>query len=111
MSRDAELRRLAGLAAMVRDARLAEAGAAEAACARTRAARAALDAPQPLEGAPAIAAARHRAWQELRREALNIRLAGETALALEARERARRAFGRAEALAALAAAAGRQRQG
>lgn len=113
MTRAEDLQRLAALAALLREARLAEAGLAEARCARTRAERAALDAPLSPEGAPAIAAARHRTWQALRREALTVRLAAETAAAIEARERARAAFGRAEVLAALAAraAAARRRGG
>lgn len=107
MTGDAPLARLARLSGMIRDLRLADlerAGKARAES-RARLAGLALD-PCPSDlGAIAAAQAelRYQSWAEARRAEINLTLARQTAEWLEAQDAARRAFGRSQALKALAA--------
>jgi hypothetical protein len=105
MSTDPRLRALAGLAASLREARLARLQAAEAA--RRAAAEALAELPAGPElgtdgpAAALVAGARAR-WIDAERARRTAALAGATARSLEAREHAARALGRAEALRHLA---------
>jgi len=97
---DERLRRLADLAALIRDVKLAELSMHVQSCARFRARLAGLDAPMPAASdlptaVLEVAALRHERWAAPRRMALNERLATETALRIAAETRARAAFGRA----------------
>lgn len=102
MSGSDRLSRLAGLAAMIRDLRLAELEAAGRARSESRVRLAGL-LLSPCEsdlGAITVAQAeiRYQSWAEARRAEINLTLARQTAEWFEAREAARRAFGRAQAL-------------
>lgn len=100
-----ELDRLAALARMVSQARLAELERAVRARDKSRKKLAALNRPLP-EGADPLALApvalRHDRWAEARRREINLVLARQTATWLQALEVARGAFGRAEVLRKLA---------
>ncbi len=101
------LARLAGLARMIRDLKLAELEAAGRARAESRARLAGLDL-SPIEPdlgviAAAQAEVRYQSWAEARRAEINLTLARQTAEWIEAREAARRAFGRAQVLERLTA--------
>jgi hypothetical protein len=110
MTARADLVRLAGLARLVADARIRTLAGQQAACARLEGLIAGLagaglpdaaaDQPDPASraGAPAL----HARWAASRRAALNVALARERAALLRAQDAARTAFGRAEALDALA---------
>jgi hypothetical protein len=106
MSGAERLAQLARLAGMVRDLRLAELEAAGRARRESRERLAGLTLePCPTDLA-AIAAAqaevRYQAWAEARRAEINLTLARQTAEWMEAQDAARKAFGRAMALQALA---------
>lgn len=100
-----ELDRLAALARMVSQARLAELERAARARDESREKFAALNRPLP-EGADLLALApvalRYDRWAEARRREINLVLARQTATWLQALEVARGAFGRAEVLRKLA---------
>jgi hypothetical protein len=107
MSAPERLARLAGLAALIRDLRLADLERAGQARAESRARLAGL-ALEPIEAdlgpiAAAQAELRYQSWAEARRAEINLTLARQTAEWLEARDAARQAFGRAEALRTLVA--------
>ncbi|MFN3936842.1 MAG: hypothetical protein ACK4KW_04610 [Gemmobacter sp.] len=100
---DTGIERLRLVARLLRDRDLAELAAASAATRLTRHRITELDAritlPEDLSlTAGARAMLLHRAWREARRAELNRLLAGRIAVELEARERARRSFGRASLL-------------
>ena len=103
--RKPDLDRLAALAQMVSQARLAELERAARARAESRARLDALNRPLP-EGADPLAMApvalRYNRWAEARRREINLTLARQTAAWLDALDVARDAFGRAEALRRLA---------
>ncbi len=103
---DDRLKRLAELAALIRDARLAELSAHVQTCARIRDRLSGLAAPIPQgSDLPATAletaALRHDRWAAPRRMSLNEQLAMETARRMAAEMQARAAFGRAQVLAQL----------
>lgn len=105
---DAErLPRLARLAGMIRDLRLAELERAGRARAESRERLAALALAPCASDIGAIAAAqaevRYQAWAEARRAEINLTLARQTAEWLDAQDAARRAFGRSQAFQALLA--------
>jgi hypothetical protein len=107
MSRAKDIARLETLAALVRDHRLASLRAAAAQCEQSRMQIAALAREEtPDADLPAVAASlvalRYQAWADVRRGELNTVLARQTALFLAARDEARSAFGRAEALRRIA---------
>lgn len=97
----ANLQRLQALAALVRDARLADLRRAASALARVEAQLSALEAGR-AEGldplAEAQVAARHAAWAGMRRAALAPVLAERQAARDAARDAAARALGRAQVL-------------
>lgn len=104
MSDAARLARLALLAGMVRDARLAQLRAATAGVAEAERALSDIPPPGALEedpGAAMLAAARSR-WQDAARSRANTRIAAATVAAIEARAEAGTALARAEALHQLA---------
>ena len=103
MTEEAErLRRLARIAAIQRDARLDQLRRAQAARQASLSALAALDLPMTEEELPlvpgALAALRYAGWADARRAEINLRLARQTALWLQAQADARLAFGRADVL-------------
>ena len=107
MSRADDLKRLAVLAALARDAKLAK--VADAALARSRSLQqlAALTPPpvQDSELSPLVlagASLRYQLWADMKRAEINRTLARQTATWIEARADARNAFGRADVLARLA---------
>lgn len=108
--------RLALLGRLIFDTKLAELHKVAQAREATRAALAALDRPATTEAAAGEegglssvalgqAVIRYQAWADARRAELNPRLARQTADWLDRRAEAARAFGRAEALGRIAAAA------
>jgi hypothetical protein len=107
VSRAAALRRLGVLAALLREAELSRLSAARAACSRTEDLIGGLaPAPPAAEVDPAAAlhnAAAYGAWVEVRRRALALQLAAETAQAEAQRVTAAQAFGRSQVLKRLAA--------
>lgn len=115
--RDEEKRRLKAvqdLAGVVLDARLSELSAIARAREGSLSRLAALDRPvSPADLNPiaaAEAAVRYQHWADQRRAEINETLARQTVALEEARRRAAQAFGRAEVLARLAAAASKGRQ-
>lgn len=106
MSERHRLARLAELAGMIRDLRLADLERAGRARAESRARLAGLALAPCTPDLGAIAAARaevrYQAWAEARRAEINLTLARQTAEWIEVQETARRAFGRAQALQRLA---------
>ena len=106
MSGTDRLARLAQLAGMVRDLRLADLERAGRARAESRARLAGLTVDPCAADLGAIAAAqaevRYQSWAEARRAEINLTLARQTAEWLEARDAACHAFGRAEVLRKLA---------
>jgi hypothetical protein len=107
VSGDDRLTGLARLAGMIRDLRLAELETAGRARTLSRERLAGLNFEPRDSDLGAIASAqaevRYQAWAEARRAEINLTLARQTAEWLEAREAARRAFGRSVALQALLA--------
>jgi hypothetical protein len=106
MSRGADLSRLEPLAQLLLDRQLADLRAAADRRARSQMQLAALD-PAPASGdlsgvAADLVALRYQRWADARRSTLNLQLAEQTADWLAARDAARLAFGRLQALQALA---------
>lgn len=99
------LHRLKILAELKRDHDMARLEKLAAARDESRARLEKLTRPLPLAEDPALFAARqaHLAWATQQRLSLNVTLAQQTALMLDQRARTARSFGRAQALAALAA--------
>ena len=99
------LTRLAGLARMISDLRLAELARAGRARAESRAKLAGLTQAPCASDMGAIAAARaelrYQAWAEARRAEINLTLARQMAEVLEAQDAARHAFGRSQAFQVL----------
>lgn len=97
-----DLKPLASLGGLLLDRALADLNAAARSCAESRERIAALDvgpAPGNLPlAAAALAALRYETWADARRAELNLTLARQTAEWISARDLARRAFGRAEAI-------------
>jgi len=107
---DPGLARLAGLATILADARIAEAGAARNACTAIAAALAALaTAAAPVPDLPLAVAERHRRLLEARRADLARRLAAAETAASARRAVAATALGRADVLARLASGRARPR--
>jgi hypothetical protein len=108
MSGAERLSQLARLAGVIRDLRLAEfesAGRARAESRQRLAGLAREPCPSDLGAIAAVQAeVRYHAWAEARRAEINLTLARQTAEWLEAQDAARKAFGRAVALQALASA-------
>jgi hypothetical protein len=106
MSGTDRLARLAQLAGMIRDQRLADLERAGQARAESRARLDGLTLAPCASDLGAIAAAqaevRYQSWAEARRAEINLTLARQTAEWLEARDAARHAFGRAQVLDKLA---------
>lgn len=108
MTRPVQMKRLEQIAGLMFDSRLAELQHAAAARAETEARLAGLAAPDVVEGSlpqvsAELAALRYQRWADARRAELNLTLARQTANWLEARDAARLAFGKTQALAAVAA--------
>lgn len=109
---DAALTRLAGLTALILEARLAALRRAAEARAESEARLAGLNLPETgdagLAGvAQPLAALAYQRWADARREEINRQLARQTAAWLEAADAARSAFGRNLALEQLARRSGR----
>lgn len=101
--KDDRLQRLAALAGLIRDAKLAELSQHVQVCAQIRDRIAGLDAPFPTGSDLPVstlqaAALRHDRWAAPRRMALNERLAAAMAQRLSVEAQARVAFGRAQVL-------------
>jgi hypothetical protein len=99
---DARISRLQALAGLVLDQRLAELRVQSERRERTRMQLAALDRPAEVAGLDPIVASpialRYQVWADRRREEANLVLARQTADWLLARDEARKAMGRVEAL-------------
>lgn len=100
---DDRLTRLAALAGLIRDARLADLSQHVQSCARIEDRLRGLNAAMPKEtevsaAAMEAAALRHDRWAAPRRMALNEQLAAATARRIAAETQARAAFGRAQVL-------------
>lgn len=109
-----EMRRLKDLAELIVDHRLGQLRKAAEAKAQSEAALDALARPIPepegLQGASAaLAGLAYQRWADARRAEINQVLARQTHLWMEARDDAQTAFGRAEALRALAERLSRNR--
>ncbi|MCU0826420.1 MAG: hypothetical protein MUE52_03205 [Tabrizicola sp.] len=106
MSRAKDILRLQDLAALVRDHQLAQLRDAAARCEQSKMQISALEREPADVGTDLVAAGlielRYQAWADVRRSELNAVLARQTADWLAAREEARTAFGRSEALRAVA---------
>lgn len=106
MTRSRDIAALQGLAGMLLDHRLSQLRQAAERCDQSRMQIAALDQPAEPTGldlAPAAQVAlSYQLWADVRRAELNTVLARQTADWLAAREDARHAFGRAEALRGIA---------
>ena len=105
MSRIEEITKLQRLAELMLDHRLAALREAASAKAQSEATLAGLSAPEAVEGlqgaAGALAALQYQRWAEARRTELNACLARQTRAWLDARDLAKEAFGKAEALRGL----------
>jgi hypothetical protein len=105
MSRRAKLEPLLAVSGLILDARLSTLDRAARACNDSRARLADLARPSDSAELPltvaAQAALRYERWAEARRAEINLTLARQTAEWLTARDEARLAFGRAEALRAI----------
>jgi hypothetical protein len=106
MSRSEQMQRLEQVAGLLFDTRLAELQKAARARADTEARMAALVMPAVPEGALSqvaaeLAALGYQRWADLRRAELNQTLARQTAAWIDARDEARLAFGKTQALAAV----------
>lgn len=110
MTRD-RLELLRQIATMQRDRDMARLSQLSAARAETQAKLDPLSRPLPLVEDPALFAARqaHLAWATAQRIQLNQTLALQTARMLDQKSRTARSFGRAEALAQLAARAAQRK--
>ncbi len=97
MKRIDRLRQIAGL---VLDTRLAEVQAADRARQESLSHLQALRVPQPVneDVTSAQVGLRYERWADMRRGQINVTLARQTATWMEAQDRARSAFGRAEVL-------------
>jgi hypothetical protein len=107
MSQKQQLAKLGQLANLLLDSRLAVLQAAARAKLESEAQLAGLMAPQPLaeqisEIAGALAALNYQRWADARRAELNMLLARQTVTWMEARDHAREAFGKKQALGGLA---------
>jgi hypothetical protein len=106
MTRPRDIAALQGLARMLLDHRLSRLREAADRCDQCRMQIAALDRPPEQDGlelaASAQVALRYQLWADVRRSELNTVLARQTAEWLAARDDARHAFGRAEALRGIA---------
>jgi hypothetical protein len=107
MSRVKDISRLQDLAALVRDHQLAQLRDAAARCEQSKMQISALEREPSDTGLDPVGAGlvglRYQAWADVRRSELNAVLARQTADWLAVREEAKTAFGRAEALRAVAA--------
>lgn len=108
MTKSEQMRRLEQVAGLLFDTRLTALQRAAAACAETRVRLAGLAMPEALEGdlpqiSAALAALNYQRWADARRAELNLTLARQTAIWLEARDAAQLAFGKTQALAGVAA--------
>jgi hypothetical protein len=108
MSHNRQLTRLGQLANLLLDSRLAKLQAAARARQETEAQLAGLMTPPPAaaqvsEIASALAGLSYQRWADARRAELNMRLARQTVTWMEAREAAREAFGKKQALGGVAA--------
>ena len=107
MTRSGDIAALQGLARMLLDHRLSQLRLAADRCDQSRMQIAALEQPSaPADLGLAVAeqvVLRYQLWADVRRAELNTVLARQTADWLAAREDARNAFGRAEALRGIAA--------
>jgi hypothetical protein len=106
MTRASDLKRLAGLAQLVLDHRLEALRAASAELERSRMQLGAINrAAQPADLTPGIAekvALAYDRWADVRRSELNLVMARQTAVWLQARTEAQTAFGRVQALQGIA---------
>ena len=97
--------RMAALGSMILDLRLAELNRAAQACAASRERLAGLALPPAPTDLPPVVAAqaelRYQVWADARRAELNMLLARQTVTLHEARDTARLAFGRSQALSRL----------
>ena len=102
-----QLGALKSLADMILDQRLITLRAAQSACAETRSKLAGLDGQGAVDDCALVIAAaadlRYQTWADLRRKDLNMQLARQTVVALEASDAARLAFGKQNVLAKLQA--------
>ena len=102
MSRAREFARLEGLSRLMLDDRLSRLRAAAALVETSRMQIAALDhCAEPVDLPPVAASQislRYQLWADVRRSELNVVLARQTVTWLDARQEARHAFGRLEAL-------------
>lgn len=101
-----QLKRMARIADLLKEAALADLARAALACEATRLKLQGLEAPLPKDSPlpmPVLesAALLYRRWSEPRRMRLHEQLALETAARLEAEAKARKALGRAEVIAKL----------
>jgi len=108
MSQKQQLARLGQLANLLLDSRLAVLQAAARARQETEAQLAGLMVPPPVaenvsEIAAAMAGLSYQQWADARRGELNMHLARQTVTWMEAREAAREAFGKKQALGGVAA--------
>ncbi len=106
MSRAKDLAKLDGLSQLVLDDRLSRLRAAAAQVEKSRMQIAALDRSAEPDDLPPVAASqvmlRYQLWADGRRSELNAVLARQTVNWLEARQNAREAFGRLQALRGIA---------
>jgi hypothetical protein len=113
MTARTDLAKLQGLARMVLDHRLSRMREAAEQEARSRAQLKAIDQAADPGDLPPVAAdlviCAYQRWADVRRAELNAVLARQTAQRLEARAEAERAFGRVQALSAVAARIAHQR--
>ena len=108
MTNQDQMRRLQQVAALLFDSKLTNLKATARAMQQTKDHLADLTArPVPAQDLPQlameIAALRYERWADLRRQDLNLALARQTAAWLDARDAARLAFGKNQALEAIAA--------
>lgn len=106
MSRAQQVAKLSQISQLLLDSRLAALQLAARACRESEDRLAGLSVPGALPGAlPEIAALRaalnYQRWADARRGEINLVLARQTAAMIEARDAAREAFGRSEAMRAL----------
>jgi hypothetical protein len=107
MSQKQQLAKLGQLSNLLLDSRLAVLQAAARAKLESEAQLAGLTAPQPLaeqisDIAAALAGLNYQRWADARRAELNMLLARQTVTWMEARESAREAFGKKQALGGVA---------
>ena len=108
MSQKQQLAKLAQLSTLLLDSRLATLHTAAQAKQETEAQLAGLMSPAPVaedvsDIAGALAALSYQRWADARRTELNLLLARQTVIWIEARDHAREAFGKKQALGGVAA--------